>query len=266
MAVTNFSETSRFCRRESTKRSRYLKTERTLSYKLKIHKRLLALCNCSLGRQPVRGGRLLVSLLVFSSVWSDCVNRWSKRARVWSTSEWYAFTPVNTDRFPMPVGGRINRFHRSLFCNCCCCLFFLSSRNSSPWWLNKGKKPCLATKIFQWSMTTQMSSKSEWLTHRARYRTVVRPFFRATYSLWYGGTPKPRLRQRLNEIKISFDRRLAGFLSTAFYNLQAFSCCQSATASLSHSKTAWSQVTLFKPPILHDTIFLIFFIFHFQFL
>ena len=98
--------------------------------------------------------------------------------------------------------------------------FFLSSCNSSPWWLNKEKKPCLATKIFQWSMTTQMSSKSEWLTHRARYRTVVRPFFRAPYFLWYGGTSKPPLRQRLNEIKISLDHRLAGFLSTAFYNLQ----------------------------------------------
>ena len=161
----------------------------------------------------------LVSLF-FSSVWSDCVNRGSKRARVWSTSEWYAFTPVNTDRFPLPVGGRINGFHRSLFCNCCCCLF-LSSRNSSSWRLNKEEKPCLATKIFQWSMTTQVSSKSEWLTHRARYKTVVKPFFRAPYSLWYGGAPKQHLRQRLNKIKISLDHRLAGFLSTAFYNLQS---------------------------------------------
>lgn len=48
-------------------------------------------------------------------------------------------------------------------------------------WLNKEKKPCLSIKIFQWSMTTQVSSKSEWPTHCARYKTVVRPFFRAPH-------------------------------------------------------------------------------------
>ena len=47
--------------------------------------------------------------------------------------------------------------HRSLFCNCCCCLF-LSSLNSSSWWVNKEEKPCLTIKIFQWGMTTQVSS------------------------------------------------------------------------------------------------------------
>ena len=100
-------------------------------------------------------------------------------------------------------------------------VFFFSSRNSSSWWLNEEEKPCLAIKIFQWSITTQVSSKSEWPTHCARYKTMIRPFFRAPYSLWYGGKPKPHLRQRLNETKISLDHRLAGFLSTAFYNLQS---------------------------------------------
>ena len=157
--------------------------------------------------------------------------------------------------FHSPLVAALTGFHPSLFCNCCCCLFF-SSRNSSSWWLNKDEKPCLAIRIFQWSTTTQVSSKSEWPTHRARYKTVVRPFFRAPHSLWYGGTPKPHLRQRLNETKISLDHRLAGFLSTAFYNLQSSVFLMSVRNRKPFAlKTAWSQVMLLNPPILHDTIF-----------
>ena len=122
--------------------------------------------------------------------------------------------------FHGPLVAVLTGFHCSLFCNCCHC-GFLSSRNSSSWWMNKEEKPWLVIKIFLWSMTTQVSSKSEWPTHRARYKTAVRRFFRAPYSLWYGGAPKPHLRQRLHETKISLDHRLAGFLSTAFYNLRS---------------------------------------------
>ena len=41
------------------------------------------------------------------------------------------------------------------------------------------------------------------------------------YDILYGGSPKPHLRQRLNETNISLDQRLAGFLNIAFYNLQS---------------------------------------------
>ena len=41
------------------------------------------------------------------------------------------------------------------------------------------------------------------------------------YDPLYGGSPKPHLRQRLNETNISLDQRLTGFLNIAFYNLQS---------------------------------------------
>ena len=41
------------------------------------------------------------------------------------------------------------------------------------------------------------------------------------YDPLYGGSPKPHLRQRLNETNITLDQRLAGFLNIAFYNLQS---------------------------------------------